>query len=261
VIDTLWSPRIGGYLARRLATLGVAGVVFALPWTALAQSTATSHIDSPISGYWEVHPDSLNAPPASLTRDATAKRMDVYKKEQYARRWCVAYGMPTIMQSFRPVDIQVGERQVVVPSEFIPLPRHIYLRDTHNDPDVLEPSVVGDSIGHFEGDDLLVETTMFSDAGIVTLPGGGFRTSKSQLAERFHPMNDGKNLLITSTWYDPTVFTKPYTYSVYYYRVDRQANQGPYWAGEQICDPQGPNRDQLMQEPKPVPMHAANKAK
>jgi hypothetical protein len=220
---------------------------------ALGQS---SHTDSKISGYWEMHPDSLNAPPASLNPRAVAKRSEIYKKEQYARRWCNAFGMPTIMESFRPVNISVGERQVVVPSEFVPLPRHIYLRNTHNDPNVLEPSVNGDSIGHFEGEDLVAETVLFADTGLLTLPGGGFRTTKSKLGERFHPMNDGKNLLVTSTWYDPTVFLKPYTYSVYYYRLEAQPNH-PYFAGEVVCDPLAPNREMMMQSPVPVALSSA----
>jgi hypothetical protein len=219
----------------------------------LVAQTEGSHM---ISGYWEMHPDSLNAPPAILTPKAGVRKAEIYKKEQYARRWCNAFGMPAIMESYRPVNISVGEREVVVPSEFVPLPRHIYLRSTHNNPDVLEPSVNGDSIGHWDGEDLLVDTVLFTDTGLLSLPGGGFRTVHSKLAERFHVMNDGKNLLVTSTWYDPTVFVKPYTYSVNYYRVSTPANR-PYWAREEICDPLGPNRELMMQEPKPVPLTPA----
>jgi len=229
-------------------------------FSAFAQSSdpnAAKHLDSPISGFWEVHPDSLNAPPAQLTAKAMLRRGEIYKKNQYARRWCNAFGLPEIMKSYRPVDIRVGTTQVVVPSEFIPLPRHIYIdRTTHTDPDVYEPNAYGDSLGHWDGDDLLVETTGFSENGLLDLPGGGFRSKNAVLAERFHSENGGKNLMVTSTWYDPTVFTKPYTYSIYYYRVEQQPGMQPYSAGELTCNPTTSDREHMLSEPKPVSREA-----
>jgi hypothetical protein len=224
-----------------------------------AQSPGKSDpLDSKISGFWEMHWDSTNAPPATLTAEAMRRREDLYKKDQYARRWCDAVGMPQIMTTFRPIDIAVGSKQVVVASEVVPYPRHIYMDKTaHNNPDIYEPDVVGDSIGHWDGDDLVVDTTGFSDAGITELPGGGYRTKKSSLAERFHIMNNGENLLVTSTWYDASVFPKPHTYSVYYYRVEAQPGQQPYSAGEMACMPELPSREQLMAEPVPVALTIA----
>jgi hypothetical protein len=225
---------------------------------AQAAPSSTSHLDSPISGFWEVHPDSLNAPPAAVTAEAVLKKVDVYKNDQYARRWCNAFGMPEIMYSYRPVDIRVSTTQVVIPSEFVPVPRHIYLdHQGHNNPDIYEPTPYGDSIGHWEGDDLIVETTGFSETGVRELPGGGYRTANSSLAERFHSMNEGKNLLVTSTWYDPTVFTKPYTYSIYYYRREHLPGTLPYSAGELTCDPLAPTREHLLTEPQPVSLTTA----
>jgi hypothetical protein len=219
---------------------------------------AANHLDSAISGFWELHPDSLNAPPPALTPQAMRLREDVYKKDQYARRWCNAFGLPEIMYSYRPVDILVGTTQVVVPSEFVPLPRHIYIdRKTHNSTDILDPNAYGDSLGHWEGEDLVVETTGFSESGIRQLPGGAFRTAESILAERFHPMNGGKNLMVTSTWYDRAVFTKPFTYSIYYWRLEQQSGAQPYSAGELTCNPTTNDREHMLAQPQAVPSPAA----
>ena len=241
-----------------LRTICIALVLAGNSITAVPVHAQKDHLDSAISGFWEMHWDSMNTPPASLLPMTMQKRAEFYKKNQYARRWCNAVGMPALMATFRPIDIGVGTKQVVVASEVVPFPRHIYIdRKEHNNPDIYEPDVVGDSIGHWDGEDLVVDTIGFSEDGITELPGGGFRTKHSTLAERFHVINDGKNLVVTSTWYDPTVFAKPYTYSVTYYRVTTQPGLQPYSAGEMACDPQWPNHEQLMVEPTPVPMTIA----
>jgi hypothetical protein len=221
------------------------------------QGQASSHLDSKISGYWELRPDSLNIPPAPLLPASRDRQAQEYVKTQYARRWCNPVGVPEDMTSYRPISIVVGEKEVAMPSEFTTSPRHIYLdRTAHNNPDIYEPIPTGDSLGRWEGDDLLVETSGFAEKGVSQLPGGAFRTKDSVLAERYHVVNDGANLLVTFTWYDPAVFSKPYTYSYYYYRLITPPNHEPYSAGEVPCDASAnqPTRDEvLLKEPKPVP--------
>jgi hypothetical protein len=201
-----------------------------------------------------LRPDSLNIPPASLKAEALTRRPDEYRKTQLARRWCNIPGIPTIMDSFRPIDIQVGEKEVAMPSEFSTSARHIYVdRSNHANPDIYEPLPNGDSIGRWDDGDLLVETTGFSERGITLLPGGGFRTKISVLEERYHVLNDGRNLQVTFTWYDDSVFTTPYTYEYIYYRVPEDTGKLPYSAGEEVCDASQPMRDEtLTQSPTAV---------
>ena len=231
-----------------LAALGVSG-------SSLGGQT-NSHLDSKMSGYWELRPDSLNIPPAPLLPTARDRQAQEYQKSQYARRWCNPFGVPEDMTSYRPINIVVGEKEVAMPSEFTTSPRHVYLdRTTHNNPDIYEPIPTGDSIGRWEGDDLLVETTGLAEKGVTQLPGGAFRTKDSVLAERYHVLNDGANLVVTFTWYDSAVFSRPYTYSYYYYRLITPTNHEPYSAGEVECNASvnQPSRDEfLLNEPKPV---------
>jgi hypothetical protein len=235
-----------------LVALGVVGFN-----THLLQGQTSSHVDSKISGYWELRPDSLNVPPAPLLPAARERLAQEYQKTQYARRWCNPVGVPEDMVSYRPISIVVGEKEVAMPSEFTTSPRHIYLdRTAHNNPDIYEPIPTGDSIGRWDGDDLLVETTGLAEKGVTELPGGGFRTKDSVLAERYHVLNDGANLEVTFTWYDPAVFSKPFTYSFYYYRLATPPNHEPYSIGEVPCVASSfePTRDEvLLKEPKPVP--------
>ena len=64
---------------------------------------------------------------------------------------------------------------------------------------------LGDSIGHWEGDTLVVETTNFTDQT-------NYRGSDQNLkvTERFHRI-DLETILYRATIDDPTVFTKPWT--------------------------------------------------
>ena len=80
---------------------------------------------------------------------------------------------------------------------------------------------MGDSIGRWEGDTLVVDTAGFNDEGVTRIPGGGRRTPKSHLVERFRLVNGGKQLSVVFTWQDPGVFAKPHVYEYRYYRAPK----------------------------------------
>jgi hypothetical protein len=50
------------------------------------------------------------------------------------------------------------------------------------------------------------------------------------------------------------VFTKPFTYSIYYYRLEHQPGTQPYSAGELTCDPTTNDREHMLSEPQSVPL-------
>jgi hypothetical protein len=189
-----------------------------------------------ISGYWELSFDSRHVPPAVLAASVTpAMRAAKRKQDEYALRWCNWIGMPAAMDATRPIDIRQGRRQVVMNFETIATPRHIYLdRTAHADKDVYDPTTMGDSIGRWEGDTLVVDTIGFDGAkGLSAIPGGGFRTSDSHLVERYRLLNNGAVLAVTFTWSDPKVFRTPHTYEYRYYRAPATYEaQPPIW-----CEP------------------------
>lgn len=101
------------------------------------------------------------------------------------------------------------------------------------------PTGAGHSVGHFEGDALVVETTGFT-AGAVT--GGGLRTPATVITERFLPAADGRTMTITYTWTDPAIYEQPHTY---HYEFDR-APGNPVYAMEEWCDASDPVEKQSI---------------
>ncbi len=85
------------------------------------------------------------------------------RKTAKAIRWCNWVGMPTTMDVGRPLNIREGAREIVIVAESPVTPvRHLYLnRKTHIDKDTFDPTTSGDSIAHWEGDTLVVDTTGF----------------------------------------------------------------------------------------------------
>jgi hypothetical protein len=151
------------------------------------------------------------------------------------------------MDSGRPIDIREGPTAIMVVAENVPNPRYLYKnRSTHIGADVYDPSTLGDSIAHWEGTTLVVDTVGFHPThGITTIPGGGYRTDKSHLVERYRLIGDGNVLSVTFTWTDKTVFAAPQTYEFRYYRLP--ATYEPR-AGI-LCDPYNQDRADFLGDP------------
>jgi len=92
---------------------------------------------------------------------------------------------------------------VMIFAEMIHDARIVRLGATHAPPSVRQ--WLGDSIGHWEGDTLVVETTNFNDQT-------AFRGASRNLrvTERFRRV-DAKTLLYRATMEDPSAFTRPWT--------------------------------------------------
>jgi hypothetical protein len=92
---------------------------------------------------------------------------------------------------------------VMIFAEMIHDTRIVRLGATHAPPSVRQ--WLGDSIGHWEGDTLVVETTNFNDQT-------AFRGASPNLrvTERFRRV-DAKTLLYHATMEDPSAFTRPWT--------------------------------------------------
>jgi hypothetical protein len=156
---------------------------------------------------------------AGVTR---ARLAAVAAKDREAIRYCDQMGMPSAMGLGTVYEIRISPRFMVIMTEYgAAQNRWIYLnRSTHIDKDAFEPALNGDAIGRWEGNTLVVESTMFSpDKGILSIPGGGFRTEDSKLVERFTMLKNGQVLQVISTWTDPKVFRTPHTYEYRYNKV------------------------------------------
>jgi len=186
-----------------------------------AQSNPTDAAGHPdISGYWELRFDSLSVTPASLTAGAAAKLAAQRDHDLLAIRWCANAGVPYIMGDTAPLDIRQGLKDIAILAKTVSSVRYIYVDGrTHPGKDELDATTNGHSIGHWDGDTLVVDTVGFSDRGITAIPGGGFRTPKSHLIENFRLINGGRQLSVIFTWADPDVFQKPHSYEFRYYKI------------------------------------------
>jgi hypothetical protein len=122
--------------------------------------------------------------------------------------------------------------------------RHIFLTD-HHTPN-LKPSWYGESIGHYEGASLVVDTIGINDKTWVD----GFatpHTSQLHVIERFHLISDGQELQADVHVEDPGAFTMPwnaiqrfrqYEWAVHHMSIERATQlasvpEGPIT--EQVC--------------------------
>jgi len=102
--------------------------------------------------------------------------------------------------------------------------RHIYLNQKHSAK--AAPSWYGESVGHFEGDTLVVDTTNFKTHAMSLVdPFGTPHTDKMHLVERYRVISDpkGKGLEVTIRVEDPGTFTMPWAGKLVY-RVNRAQN-------------------------------------
>jgi hypothetical protein len=83
------------------------------------------------------------------------------------------------------------------------------------------PTWLGDSIGHWEGDTLALDTvgmntrTWLNDAGAQ-------HSEALHLMERIRPVLGGKYLEYKMTAEDPNALAKPYTYTRYFQKLDQE---------------------------------------
>jgi hypothetical protein len=97
--------------------------------------------------------------------------------------------------------------------------RTIYMKRGH--PAKLEPTWLGDSIGRWDGETLVVDTIGFNDQ--TWLNERGARHSEAlHLVERIRPVLAGEYLEYKMTAEDPKALAKTYSYTRYYKKLDTE---------------------------------------
>lgn len=128
---------------------------------------------------------------------------------------CVPPGTPRLMTRVYPIQWIRYEKGYALIHEFGNEIRWIYM-DGRSAPqgDDLIPTFNGYSVGHWEGRDLVVETTGFktqSEGGWpVWIQMGVRTTAELKLLERYSLGADGKSLQVVITMIDPGTFARPW---------------------------------------------------
>ena len=175
-------------------------------------------------------------------RDALKKFNDdaLVGKPQFtpiARCW--PNGVPgAILLRLNPMYIVQTPKEVLFLYQSDHQVRHIYMNWPHSEHIV--PSWYGESVGHYEGDTLVVDTTGISTKVAVdyyTTP----HTDKLHVVERYHVIEGGKTLEVTFTVDDPGAFAMPWSASQRYEKLDETPMQEVVCAeGEAFAPKQDP---------------------
>lgn len=122
--------------------------------------------------------------------------------------------------------------------------RHVYL-DGRTLPTgaTRPPSGSGYSVGHFEGDTLVIDTTDMTPCGVTA---GGCKTPETHVIQRCIPSPDGWHLVLKMTWNDPKIYKERHEYEFTFDRMEpgsyaletfRDATD-PLWGQSVVPQPQ-----------------------
>ena len=161
-----------------------------------------------------------------------------------ARERCWPGGVPGFLVDARIVPVYFLQRpkELLMIIQQDSMTRHIYLDAPHSaNPN---PSWYGESIGHYEGDTLVVDTIGLNDRTFVD----NYRTphtAKIHVVERFQLLDGGNTLQVLATVDDPGAFTMPWSAIQRYKRVKRAPIE------EQRCAEN--NNNYLNESVRPIP--------
>jgi hypothetical protein len=133
--------------------------------------------------------------------------------------FCMPAGVPGYhLYGFQPLYFVQTRKEVVMIYSNDQQVRHVYL-DVPHSPNVT-PSWYGESVGHYEGDTLVVDTIGLNDKTFVD----NFRTphtEKLHVVERFKLVDSGRAMRVDITFDDPDAFNAPWSVTQHYNRVQQ----------------------------------------
>lgn len=218
-----------------------------LLWLPLLASVAFSQ-PSDFTGVWGIYRGGRGADPKLAPPPASPLALKPeYAKPYEARRaaeaeaakrgeqlantsvLCVPYGVPTMMSvAVYPVEIIQTAKQVTIIGEAFSEVRRVYLDRPQEKPEDVPPGYYGRSVGHWEGDTLVVDTVGIKPkvSGYRGMP----HSDQMRITERLHLVaSDVLHDQITID--DPVVLEKPMSYTVAYKRMPNT-----YEMVEFVCD-------------------------
>jgi hypothetical protein len=145
------------------------------------------------------------------------------------RERCWPAGVPgfTVYTRVQPIHFYQTKKEITIVNELNTQIRHIYMDVPHSKNP--KHSWYGESVGHFEGDELVVDTIGLNDKTYVD----NYRTPHTDqihVVERFKLIEDGKILQATVTVDDPGAFNMPWTGVQRWKRIERPLE-------EYLCEP------------------------
>ena len=151
--------------------------------------------------------------------------------------FCMPAGVPGFhLYGFQPLYFVQTPKEVIMIYSNDQQVRHIYLDVPHSaNP---KPSWYGESVGHYDGDTLVVDTIGLNDKTFVD----NFRTphtEKLHVVEHFKLVDGGKAMQVNIAFDDPDAFNAPWSVMQRYDRIQQPMS-------EEIC---AENNQQFFQIP------------
>ncbi len=145
-----------------------------------------------------------------LTEKARAEKAQ-WTIDQASYADCVPVTAPTLMIYPVTSTVEVNDDTVVFYVDWMTSRRVVYL-DGRGHPENAEPTLHGHSIGHWEGDTLVVDTVNYAahSEGLTMGVGSGPR---KHTVERFSLAEDGRHMNYEVVVEDPDYLTEPLTHS------------------------------------------------
>jgi hypothetical protein len=160
--------------------------------------------------------DPLLKPWAQAVIKDKAYRQIVEQEEILpAHSLCWPAGVPGNLRLREPVQFLQEKNMITIIYQRDHQVRRIYLDVPHSpNPKV---SWYGESVGHYEGDTLVVDTVGLDARSMVDWYGTP-HTDAMHVVERYRMIDGGQRMEVTFTVTDPNTFTQPWTARVHYRR-------------------------------------------
>ena len=226
-------------IAFGICSLGTANPAFAAPG---------SDAHPNFSGIWErtAKPMKELAPPAFTPRALEALNPKLTPGEKiWAEHGigiddvnCLPRRQPWMLQQSSPITIVHDADKMILLYEKRSGPMHVYIGRNHPNSPSASLSLNGNSVGRWEGDELVVDSVGFADypghGSVKTLP----FLPTTRITQRFSLAKNGEELKARFTITDPQLLETPYVYDFTWRRL-------PYattYALIELCDGRDPDR-------------------
>ena len=183
------------------------------------------------NGIWEIDwrntRKSPPRPPMKLTPEYQEK-LDAFRAAQKqgenlqgAAANCVPPGLPRIMSQPYPIEFVFAPGKVVMLIEAYMQFRHVFT-DGRKHPDDPDPTFMGHSTGHWEGDTLVVDSVGFTES--TELAPGVPHSDRLRIVERIRKVSP-EWMEIQTTLIDPVVLAKPHVSTTSYRHLNDEIRE------------------------------------
>jgi hypothetical protein len=196
----------------KVAALLLAGMALLIPAYASAQTTPKT---PDLSGFWnnQYTPNLATAlghePP--YTPYGLERWTNVDTKDDPTGK-CLPVGPSRAFTAPFPFQVVQGPKMIALLFEYQTIYRMIYMDGRPHPPEIGDyPEFMGHSIGHWEGDTLVIDTVGIHERSWLDTAGHE-HSGKLHLIERMQKLDDD-HMKWTVTYEDPVFFTEPWSIS------------------------------------------------